>query len=482
MDKIVANHTTNDLTNDSIINDAMNTRIDITNDKNMDNRESLAQELLSLLKKCKKEEKKIYINQIFDLFQATNVDEDILSLVNSHNQKENSVSKNQKKDSSEPFFYVENDETNEIFSESTKDEECVFGISDDEDEEELNDEKLGEEEAIAVFSGLVDLSAFSLIDLVELNKHCQSYAPMYFLRKKLYNTCYGKGEYTDVNRDIPLSFDISDEIFLSALQTGSPLGVKVLDHKYNENFYSSPDEWLVLLIQSGNKEAEDILTNRLATFINKIVNSIKGRGKINSRYRDADDFAQDAFMGLLNSFSDYKIERKTKFQDFARHVINKHIRTQLNKEFNKRSKASSNSLSYYKQVSDDPSDTTFLDLLSSDSLTPEQRLIVEESIIEALPILTELERYVLIFKYHGFSYKEIAQVMETNVKGVDNGIQRIHKKGEKYRKEEYILQGDVSLTKDSLSDKESSITEKEVENIMISGLKKIGTRSLKTEL
>ncbi|GAB6556106.1 hypothetical protein bcgnr5378_28870 [Bacillus cereus] len=270
--------------------------------------------------------------------------------------------------------------------------------------------------------GSIDFDRIPLNVLVEINKCTTDLSIMYQLRKRLYDL--------KCNKD---TSNIETEACLAGLQTYSPLAAQVLYERFRYNIKIAPDEYLVLLIQQGNQHLQEDLTERLEKFVHRLVATLKNKKKLHSRFYDNDDFIQEAYMGLLNAYTDYKIERKTRFQEFARHVIFKHIVTQLKREQNKRNRATHQSLSYYKQVGGDVTDSTFLDLIRSAELTPEELLSVEESIDEAIPLFSEMELNVFSFKYFGFSYKEISKLMSTDIKAVDNGIQRAHNKGDRYR-------------------------------------------------
>ena len=67
-----------------------------------------------------------------------------------------------------------------------------------------------------------------------------------------------------------------------------------------------------------------------------------------------------------------------------------------------------------------------------DKSTPEQRIIERENYITTInrikTVLSVKEFKVLSYYLAGNSYKQIADLLGTNVKAIDNAIQRIRKK------------------------------------------------------
>ena len=71
-------------------------------------------------------------------------------------------------------------------------------------------------------------------------------------------------------------------------------------------------------------------------------------------------------------------------------------------------------------------------ILSDNSLNPEKRMIdneEEKKLINDIEVLlTDFEKQVFELKIAGFSYKEIAEILDKDVKSVDNAVQRIRVK------------------------------------------------------
>ena len=94
-------------------------------------------------------------------------------------------------------------------------------------------------------------------------------------------------------------------------------------------------------------------------------------------------------------------------------------------------------MALYSPIYEEDSDRTLLDVITEDSPSnPEEMLIDREdlSVIEGRigQMLSDLEKEVLIRYVEGKSYVEISEEMNRHVKSVDNALQRIKRKLQKY--------------------------------------------------
>jgi len=86
---------------------------------------------------------------------------------------------------------------------------------------------------------------------------------------------------------------------------------------------------------------------------------------------------------------------------------------------------------------DDNSEETFGDtLISSECLNPEELFIGKENVenigVKIDQNLSKLEKEVLALYLNGISYQEIAKIMNRSPKSIDNALQRVKKKIEKF--------------------------------------------------
>jgi RNA polymerase sporulation-specific sigma factor len=94
-------------------------------------------------------------------------------------------------------------------------------------------------------------------------------------------------------------------------------------------------------------------------------------------------------------------------------------------------------VSLNKPVYDEESDRTLIDIITTNKITnPEEIIISREEFIyiekKMGEILSSLEWKVLMAYLEGKSYQEIAQELKRHVKSIDNALQRVKRKLEKY--------------------------------------------------
>ena len=88
-------------------------------------------------------------------------------------------------------------------------------------------------------------------------------------------------------------------------------------------------------------------------------------------------------------------------------------------------------------IFDEESDRTLLDVISgAKTLNPEEMIINQEEFddieMKMGELLSDLERKVLVLYLDGRSYQEISDDLNRHVKSIDNALQRVKRKLEKY--------------------------------------------------
>lgn len=262
----------------------------------------------------------------------------------------------------------------------------------------------------------VDLSSLSEEHLLTLHQYTNWLAASYFLRKKLSTKMEALTE---------------DELFFM-IQCSSTKAKNIIFQKETrlENY---SDEVLVLMAKENNQDALDVLVERFIPFVKKIT------GRLNRVYyfrgMDEHDLFQEGIIGLFKAKQDYKIEKKTKFKDFTKFVITRHIRTIIIRSKNYKNRTLNKSFSYHSPISSSDSEITFEQLLKGETFIPDRTFEKVETYEAISESLTELEQKVLKHYTKDFSYQEIADELGINRKAVDNAIQRIRKKGNSYMKQ-----------------------------------------------
>lgn len=191
------------------------------------------------------------------------------------------------------------------------------------------------------------------------------------------------------------------------------------------------DEDIVEIARNGDPEALEYLIAKYKNFV---------RAKAKSYFligADREDIIQEGMIGLYKAVRDYNRDKLTSFKAFAELCITRQIITAIKTATRQKHIPLNSYVSLNKPIYDEESDRTLLDILSGAKITdPEQLIISREELsnmeIKVKEILSDLEMEVLESYLEGKSYQEIAIELDRHVKSVDNALQRVKRKLERY--------------------------------------------------
>ncbi len=192
------------------------------------------------------------------------------------------------------------------------------------------------------------------------------------------------------------------------------------------------EELIVEQARKGDPRAQEILIKKYKNFV---------RSKARSYFligADREDIVQEGMIGLFKAMRDYQPDKVTSFKSFAELCIKRQIITAIKTATRQKHIPLNSYVSLNKPVYDDDSDRTLYDVMSTGSreLNPEHLVIKREELshIEEKmgEVLSDLEWKVLNAYLEGKSYQEISIEMNKHVKSVDNALQRVKKKLEKF--------------------------------------------------
>lgn len=194
------------------------------------------------------------------------------------------------------------------------------------------------------------------------------------------------------------------------------------------------DEDIVELAQKGDQAAVDFLVDKYKNFV---------RAKAKSYFlvgADKEDIIQEGMIGLFKAIRDYKQDKLTSFRAFAELCITRQIITAIKTATRQKHIPLNSYISLNKPIYDEESDRTLMDIISTAAVTnPEEIVISQEEFIfiekKMGEILSSLEWKVLMAYLEGKSYQEIAEELQRHVKSIDNALQRVKRKLEKYLEE-----------------------------------------------
>ena len=194
------------------------------------------------------------------------------------------------------------------------------------------------------------------------------------------------------------------------------------------------DEKIVDLSHEGDATAEEYLLDKYKNFV---------RSKARSYFlvgADHEDIVQEGMIGLYKAIRDYRPDKLSSFRAFAELCITRQIITAIKTATRQKHIPLNNYVSLNKPLYDEESDRTLLDvIIEGRTSDPEEMIINMENVgnirTKINEVLSGLEQEVLNAYLDGKSYQEIAESLGRHVKSIDNALQRVKRKLEKYLEE-----------------------------------------------
>jgi len=191
------------------------------------------------------------------------------------------------------------------------------------------------------------------------------------------------------------------------------------------------DEEIVELAREGDMDAQEYLINKYKNFV---------RAKARSYFligADREDIIQEGMIGLYKAIRDFRCDRLSSFRAFAELCVTRQIITAIKTATRQKHIPLNSYVSLNKPIYDEDSDRTLLDVISGTKITDPEELIISREEFDHIEekmgqILSSLEWKVLMYYLEGKSYQEIAVDLNRHVKSIDNALQRVKRKLEKY--------------------------------------------------
>lgn len=184
------------------------------------------------------------------------------------------------------------------------------------------------------------------------------------------------------------------------------------------------DYELIYLIKEDDEQALNTMFKKYEPLIKRIANHyLKTFKDFNI---DFEDLVQEGRIGLYRAIKSFKAEKDILFYTFAFICIKSQILSVYRKSLRDKAKSLTlatlqDDLSFFEQ-------TGFID--SPDMLIEENSLT--EKIIDFKNNLDTEDSCIFELRYNSFNYKEISQLLDINIKTVDNKLVKIKKKLRKF--------------------------------------------------
>jgi len=196
------------------------------------------------------------------------------------------------------------------------------------------------------------------------------------------------------------------------------------------------DEEIIEYIHEGDDEALEYLINKYKNFV---------RAKARSYFligADKEDIYQEGMIGLYKAIRDFKMDKLSSFRAFAELCITRQIITAIKTATRQKHVPLNSYVSLNKPIYNEDSERTLLDIISQTKIADPEELIISKEefyhIEEKMgEILSSLEWKVLTSYLEGKSYQEIAEDLKRHVKSIDNALQRVKRKLERYLEKQH---------------------------------------------
>lgn len=191
------------------------------------------------------------------------------------------------------------------------------------------------------------------------------------------------------------------------------------------------DEQVVDMARNGNLAALEYLITKYKNFV---------RAKARSYFligADREDIIQEGMIGLYKAIRDFRSDKLTSFRAFAELCVTRQIITAIKTATRQKHIPLNSYISLNKPIYDEDSDRTLMDVLSGTKVSDPEELVISREEFGDIEqkmgeILSELEWQVLTAYLDGKSYQEIAASLNRHVKSIDNALQRVKRKLERY--------------------------------------------------
>ena len=202
-----------------------------------------------------------------------------------------------------------------------------------------------------------------------------------------------------------------------------------------EAYENMVDEEIVMLAKDGDSVAEEYLIYKYRSFVKVKTKSYFLIGG------DKDDIYQEGMIGLYKAIRDFRPNKLSSFRAFAELCITRQIITAIKTATRQKHIPLNSYVSLNKPMYDEDSDRTLMDVLSTIKISdPEELMISNEETCKIQnkmsEVLSDLEMEVLTDYLDGKSYQEIACDLDRHAKSIDNALQRVKRKLEKFLEEE----------------------------------------------
>ena len=189
------------------------------------------------------------------------------------------------------------------------------------------------------------------------------------------------------------------------------------------------DYELLSFINEADETANEILFEKYKPLIvntaTKMIRYCKGTSL------EINDLIQEGMLGLNIAINRFNNNKEASFYTYAKKCIETKMISMVVASRRLKHKILNDSISL--EYSNEDGQTINIEkFLSDDKSNPEEQILNDEQETELIDrineILTDSEQQVFTLKNNGFDYKEISEILDKDIKSIDNALQRIRYK------------------------------------------------------
>ena len=202
--------------------------------------------------------------------------------------------------------------------------------------------------------------------------------------------------------------------------------------KKMDRFKDLTDEEIVRMAQEEHDaEATDYIVHKYRNFVKAKARSYFLIGA------DKEDIIQEGMIGLYKATRDFRGDKQASFRAFADLCVTRQIITAIKTATRQKHIPLNSYVSLNKLIYTDESERTLMDVVSAAPVSdPEELIISRENFadieLRMNEVLSDLEWQVLTAYLEGKSYNEMSRELHRHVKSIDNALQRVKRKLERY--------------------------------------------------
>ena len=190
----------------------------------------------------------------------------------------------------------------------------------------------------------------------------------------------------------------------------------------------SNDYELVYMAQEGNEEASNFLYDKYMPIIRKKANNLYKY--LHDKGTELEDIIQECLLALEESIVNFNQDRDGNFYTFFSVCMNRKLINYFRELNRVKHKNLNDAISF--ELMDDDGDINLLDYIKDNSSNPTYYLFGYDEYInlynDIIDKLTDFEECVFVLKIKGFSYDDIAVLLDKNERSINNAMSRIRLK------------------------------------------------------